>query len=72
MAAVVARLCHSATEDINGKVLYIAGGHLAVCAEPELVKSRFSSSGWNLDALLDKQVLNHFTFNTENLYRKQT
>lgn len=71
VAAVVAWLCHSATTDINGRVLYIAGGHLALCAEPELIKSRLNPKGWDLDSLLDPQVLNHFTYDMKNLYSRR-
>ena len=55
-AAVIAWLCLPETEALNGRTLYIAGGHLALCAEPELIRSRYVADGWTLDALLDRPV----------------
>jgi 3-oxoacyl-[acyl-carrier protein] reductase len=65
-AAVVAWLCAPETAALNGRTLYIAGGHLALCAEPELVRSRYLAGGWTLDALLQPSVLGHFTYGQRN------
>jgi 3-oxoacyl-[acyl-carrier protein] reductase len=66
VAAVVAWLCSPETAAINDRVFYIAGGHLAVFAEPELVRARFNASGWDLDSLLDPQVVAQFTYGQQN------
>ena len=66
VAAVVAWLCRPETDSLNGRVLYIAGGHLALCAEPELVRSRFNGSGWDLDSLLSAPVVTQFTYDQRN------
>jgi NAD(P)-dependent dehydrogenase (short-subunit alcohol dehydrogenase family) len=66
VAAVLAWLSLPATSALNGRVLYIAGGHLALCAEPELVRSRFNRGGWDLSSLLSESVTTHFTYDQRN------
>ncbi len=66
VAAVVAWLSLPQTEALNGRVVYIAGGHVALCAEPELIRSRYDSRGWSLDALLEPSVLAQFTYDQRN------
>ncbi len=68
VAAVVAWLSRPETEALNGRVVYIAGGHVALCAEPELERSRYHAAGWDLDALLDPMVLTQFTHDQRNIY----
>jgi len=67
VAAVVAWLCSPETAAINDRVFYIAGGHLAVFQQPELIRARFNAAGWDLDALLDPQVTAQFTYGQRNL-----
>jgi 3-oxoacyl-[acyl-carrier protein] reductase len=71
VAAVVAWLCHPETEPLNARVVYIAGGHVALCAEPELVRSRFNAEGWTLDALLAPAVVTQFTYDQRNFFTKR-
>jgi hypothetical protein len=66
VAAVVAWLCSPETAPINDRVFYVAGGHLAVFAEPELVRARFNAGGWDLDSLLDPGVVAQFTYGQSN------
>jgi 3-oxoacyl-[acyl-carrier protein] reductase len=66
VAAVVAWLCSDATAAINDRTFYIAGGHLAVFQQPELIRARFSAKGWDLDSLLDPQVTAQFTYGQQN------
>ncbi len=66
VAAVTAWLCRPETEPLNGRVIYIAGGHVALCSEPELIRSRFNSEGWDLDSLLSPSVLTQFTYDQRN------
>jgi NAD(P)-dependent dehydrogenase (short-subunit alcohol dehydrogenase family) len=66
VAAVLAWLSLPATNALNGRVLYIAGGHLALCAEPELIRSRFNREGWSLSSLLSESVVTHFTYDQRN------
>lgn len=68
VAAVVAWLSRPETEPLNGRVVYIAGGHVALCAEPELVRSRYHAPGWDLDALLEPSVVTQFTFDQCNIF----
>jgi 3-oxoacyl-[acyl-carrier protein] reductase len=68
VAAVVAWLSRPETEPLNGRVVYIAGGHVALCAEPELVRSRYHAPGWDLDALLEPSVVTQFTFDQHNIF----
>ena len=66
VAAVVAWLSLPQTEALNGRVVYIAGGHVALCAEPELIRSRYDAKGWSLDGLLKPSVLAQFTYDQRN------
>jgi 3-oxoacyl-[acyl-carrier protein] reductase len=66
VAAVVAWLSRPETEALNGRVVYIAGGHVALCAEPELIRSRYDAKGWSLDALLEPSVVTQFTYDQRN------
>jgi 3-oxoacyl-[acyl-carrier protein] reductase len=72
VAAVVAWLCRPETEPLNGRVLYIAGGHLALCTEPELICSRFHARGWDLDSLLAPPVVTQFTYDQRNHFAPRT
>jgi len=67
VAAVVAWLCSPETAAINDRTFYIAGGHLAVFQQPELIRARFNAEGWDLDSLLDPQVTAQFTYGQRNL-----
>lgn len=66
VAATIAWLCLPETEALNGRTFYVSGGHLAICAEPELIRSRYQGQGWDLDALLTHSVLSHFTYGQSN------
>jgi NAD(P)-dependent dehydrogenase (short-subunit alcohol dehydrogenase family) len=66
VAAVAAWLCRPETSALNGRVVYIAGGHVALCAEPELIRSRFNASGWDLESLLTPSVVTQFTYDQRN------
>ena len=68
VAAVVAWLCSPETSAINDRVFYVAGGHLAVFAEPELTRARFNANGWDLDSLLDPGVVAQFTYGQTNRF----
>lgn len=68
VAAVVAWLCSPETAALNDRIFYIAGGHLAVFAEPELIRARFNASGWDLDSLLNPQVVAQFTYGQQNRF----
>jgi NAD(P)-dependent dehydrogenase (short-subunit alcohol dehydrogenase family) len=71
VAAVAAWLCRPETEPLNGRVVYIAGGHLALCAEPELIRSRYDTGGWDLDALLEPSVVAQFTYDQRNHFARK-
>jgi hypothetical protein len=71
VAAVIAWLCRPETEPLNARVLYIAGGHLALCAEPELVRSRYNPKGWDLDSLMAEPVVAQFTYDQRNHFARR-
>src|SRR5205085_2062803 len=68
VAAVVAWLCSPELAAVNDRIFYIAGGHLAVFAEPELIRARFNADGWDLDSLLNPQVVAQFTYGQHNRF----
>ncbi len=71
VAAVVAWLSRPETEVLNGRVVYIAGGHIALCTEPELIRSRYHAPGWNLDALLEPSVVAQLTYDQRNHFARR-
>ncbi len=71
VAAAVAWLSRPETEALNGRVVYIAGGHVALCAEPELIRSRYDAKGWSLEALLEPSVLAQFTYDQRNHFAEK-
>jgi NAD(P)-dependent dehydrogenase (short-subunit alcohol dehydrogenase family) len=68
VAAVVTWLCSDSTTPVNGREYYIAGGHVALCQEPELVRARFNSKGWDLDSLSTEGSVNQLTFGLHNIF----
>jgi NAD(P)-dependent dehydrogenase (short-subunit alcohol dehydrogenase family) len=72
VAAVVAWLCSDATSAVNGREYYIAGGHVALCQEPELVRARFNSKGWDFESLVSPQATNQLTFGLTNYFAKES
>jgi 3-oxoacyl-[acyl-carrier protein] reductase len=68
VGAVVAWLCSDSTTAVNGREYYIAGGHVALCQEPELVRARFASKGWDLDGLSSEGSVNQLTFGLHNIF----
>jgi NAD(P)-dependent dehydrogenase (short-subunit alcohol dehydrogenase family) len=68
VAAVVTWLCSDSTTAVNGREYYIAGGHVALCQEPELVRARFNSKGWDLDSLSTEGSVNQLTFGLHNIF----
>ena len=68
VAAVAAWLCLPEAANINGRELFIAGGHVALFAEPELIRSRFRFDGWDLDSLASPAISAHLTFGQRNLF----
>src|SRR5262249_31162741 len=71
VAAVIAWLCRPETEALNARVFYIAGGHLALCTEPELIRSRYKATGWDLDSLMSDEVVAHFTYDQRNHFARR-
>lgn len=71
VAAVIAWLCRPETEALNARVLYIAGGHLALCTEPELIRSRHNPKGWDFDSLMADPVVAHFTYDQRNHFARR-
>jgi NAD(P)-dependent dehydrogenase (short-subunit alcohol dehydrogenase family) len=68
VAAVVAWLCSPEMAAVNDRIFYIAGGQLAVFAEPELIRARFNADGWDLDSLMNPQVVAQFTYGQQNRF----
>ena len=68
VAAVIAWLCSDATRAVNGREYFIAGGHVALCQEPELIRARFSSTGWDLESLSSGGAANQLTFGLVNYF----
>ena len=68
VAGVIAWLCSTLSENINGREVYIAGGHVALVQEPELIRSQFMAGGWTFDGLCDASVTRALTYDVRNRY----
>jgi NAD(P)-dependent dehydrogenase (short-subunit alcohol dehydrogenase family) len=71
VAAVIAWLCSPEMEPLNGRTIYIAGGHVSLVAEPELIRSRHNANGWDLDSLLSPAVVTQFTYDQRNHFPRR-
>jgi 3-oxoacyl-[acyl-carrier protein] reductase len=68
VAAAAVWLCSDAAAALNGREVYINGGHLALMQEPELIRSQFHAQGWDLDSLCAEPVVAALSFDQRNRY----
>lgn len=68
VASVIAWLCTPLAANVNGREVYIVGGHVAMVQEPELIRSQFRAEGWNFESLCDPQVTAALTYDIRNRY----
>src|SRR3546814_11926488 len=62
VAAVTAWLCSDLSENLNGRELYINGGHVALVQELEFVRSPFAVEGWTFEGLCDEGTTRELTW----------
>lgn len=68
VAAVIAWLCTDHSAALNGREVYIEGGHVALVQEPEFIRSQFALEGWTLDKLCEEGVSRMLTWDTRNRF----
>jgi 3-oxoacyl-[acyl-carrier protein] reductase len=68
VAAVMVWLCTEAAATLNGREIYVAGGHVALIQEPELIRSQFNAAGWDLESLSSQQVTAALTWDQRNRF----
>jgi NAD(P)-dependent dehydrogenase (short-subunit alcohol dehydrogenase family) len=66
VAAVCAWLCTPEAEPLNGREIFIAGGHIALIQEPELIRSQIDPEGWTFEALCAEPVTRALTWGSAN------
>jgi NAD(P)-dependent dehydrogenase (short-subunit alcohol dehydrogenase family) len=71
-ASVIAWLCTPEAAPLNGREVFVFGGHVALVSEPELVRSQFCPGGWSLDALCDPAVSQALTYDIRNLFARRS
>jgi 3-oxoacyl-[acyl-carrier protein] reductase len=70
-ASVIAWLCTPESAPLNGREVFVFGGHVALVSEPELVRSQFCPAGWTLDALCESGVSQVLTYDIRNNFARQ-
>jgi NAD(P)-dependent dehydrogenase (short-subunit alcohol dehydrogenase family) len=68
IAAAAVWLCTDNAAALNGRELYVNGGHIALIQEPELVRSQFHAGGWDLASLSEPATVAALTFDQRNRY----
>lgn len=68
VAAVVAWLCSGLSENLNGRELFINGGHVALVQEPEFIRSQFAVEGWSFEGLCQESTTRALTWDVRNRF----
>ncbi|HZG33298.1 MAG TPA: SDR family NAD(P)-dependent oxidoreductase [Sphingopyxis sp.] len=68
VAAVAAWLCSDRSENLNGRELFINGGHVALVQEPEYVRSQFAVDGWTFEGLCSEGTTRALTWDIRNRF----
>lgn len=68
VAAAVAWLCTDRAANLNGREIYINGGHVALVQEPEFVRSQFAVEGWTFDGLCEEGTSRALTWDIRNRF----
>lgn len=68
VAAVMAWLCTDQAANLNGREVYINGGHVALVQEPEFIRSQFAVDGWTFDKLCEEGTSRALTWDIRNRF----
>ena len=68
VAAVMAWLCTDLAANLNGREIYINGGHVALVQEPEFVRSQFAAEGWTFEGLCAEGTSKALTWDIRNRF----
>ena len=68
VAAVMAWLCTDLAANLNGREIYINGGHVALVQEPEFVRSQFAVDGWTFEGLCAEGTSKALTWDIRNRF----
>lgn len=68
VAAVMAWLCTDHAANLNGREVFINGGHVALVQEPEFIRSQFAVEGWTFDKLCEEGTSRALTWDVRNRF----
>lgn len=68
VAAVMGWLCSDHSANINGREIYINGGHVALVQEPEFIRSQFAVEGWTFEGLCAEGTSRALTYDIRNRF----
>ncbi|MCK9543073.1 MAG: SDR family oxidoreductase [Novosphingobium sp.] len=68
VAGVIAWLCTDLAAGLNGREVYINGGHVALVQEPEFVRSQFAVEGWTFDKLCEEGTSRALTWDIRDRF----
>ena len=68
VAAAIAWLCTEESAPLSGREIFIAGAHISLVQEPELIRSQFNPDGWSLEALCAPDIVANLTYDQRNRY----
>lgn len=71
VAAVLAWLCTDHSANLNGREIFINGGHIALVQEPEFIRSQFAVEGWTFERLCDESTSRALTWDISNRFTGQ-
>lgn len=67
-AGVIAWLCSDHAANLNGREVFINGGHVALMQEPEFIRSQFNADGWTFDTLCEEGTSRALTWDLRDRF----
>ena len=68
VAVLVVWLCTDAAAQVNGRTFQVGNGEIGLYSEPEIIRSVFESTRWDLDGLDDSTVRNYLIGDLTNRF----
>ena len=60
-------LCTDEAAPLNGRELFISGGHVALVQQPELIRSQFMAGGWSFEKMCEPETTAALTVGAQDL-----
>jgi hypothetical protein len=60
-------LCTDEAAPLNGRELFIGGGHVALVQQPEFIRSQFMADGWSFEKMCEPETTAALTVGVQDL-----